>query len=159
MQRKKKNINSWNSRVCWYHTTLSGQQVCLYTIMLWLQAFHCWSYIKYESKSFHKRRVGKTVVYFRGFFFSPPTGNQELLGWPKISFGIWKKAQMNFLANQILLVLSNAVICVDLNCKQLWNFVETDLEENAWQWHPTPVLLPGKSHGWRSLVGCSPWGC
>ena len=26
------------------------------------------------------------------------------------------------------------------------------------QWHPTPVLLPGKSHGWRSLVGYSPWG-
>ena len=26
------------------------------------------------------------------------------------------------------------------------------------QWHPTPVLLPGQSHGWRSLVGCSPWG-
>ena len=27
------------------------------------------------------------------------------------------------------------------------------------QWHPTPVLLPWKSHGRRSLVGCSPWGC
>ena len=27
------------------------------------------------------------------------------------------------------------------------------------QWHPIPVLLPGKSHGWRSLVGCSPWSC
>ena len=26
------------------------------------------------------------------------------------------------------------------------------------QWHPTPVLLPGKSHGRRSLVDCSPWG-
>ena len=26
------------------------------------------------------------------------------------------------------------------------------------QWHPTPVLLPGKSHGRRCLVGCSPWG-
>ena len=26
------------------------------------------------------------------------------------------------------------------------------------QWHPTPVLLPGKSHGPRSLAGCSPWG-
>ena len=26
------------------------------------------------------------------------------------------------------------------------------------QWHPTRVLLPGKSHGRRSLVGCSPWG-
>ena len=27
------------------------------------------------------------------------------------------------------------------------------------QWHLTPVLLPGKSHGQRSLVGYSPWGC
>ena len=26
------------------------------------------------------------------------------------------------------------------------------------QWHPTPGLLPRKSHGWRSLVGYSPWG-
>ena len=26
------------------------------------------------------------------------------------------------------------------------------------QWHPTPVLLPGKSHERRSLLGCSPWG-
>ena len=26
------------------------------------------------------------------------------------------------------------------------------------QWHPTPVLLLGKSHGRRNLVGCSPWG-
>jgi len=26
------------------------------------------------------------------------------------------------------------------------------------QWHPTPVLLPGKTHGWRSLVGRSPRG-
>ena len=26
------------------------------------------------------------------------------------------------------------------------------------RWYPTPVLLPGKSHGPRSLVGCSPWG-
>ena len=27
------------------------------------------------------------------------------------------------------------------------------------QWHPTPILWPGNSHGWRSLVGFSPWGC
>ena len=26
------------------------------------------------------------------------------------------------------------------------------------QWHPTPVLLPGKSRGQRSLVDCGPWG-
>ena len=27
------------------------------------------------------------------------------------------------------------------------------------KWQPTPVFLPGESHGWRSLVGYSPWGC
>ena len=26
------------------------------------------------------------------------------------------------------------------------------------KWQPTPVPLPRKFHGWRSLVGCSPWG-
>ena len=30
---------------------------------------------------------------------------------------------------------------------------------NTRQWRPTPVLLSGKFHGWRSLEGCSPWGC
>ena len=40
------------------------------------------------------------------------------------------------------------------------NFYWTIVASSVWrrQWHPTPVLLPGKSHGWRSLVGCSPWG-
>ena len=27
------------------------------------------------------------------------------------------------------------------------------------EWQPTPVLLPEKFHGWRSLVGYNPWGC
>ena len=40
-----------------------------------------------------------------------------------------------------------------------WEY-ENELEyycQNIWRrhWHPTPVLLPGKSHGQRSLVGCS----
>ena len=39
--------------------------------------------------------------------------------------------------------------------------VNQTLDSGEWrrQWHPTPVLLPGKSHGQRSLVGCGPWGC
>ena len=32
------------------------------------------------------------------------------------------------------------------------------LERRRRRWHPTPVLLPGKPHGRRNLVGCSPWG-
>ena len=35
--------------------------------------------------------------------------------------------------------------------------LHTVLHQRRW-WHPTPVLLPGKSHGQRSPVGCSPWG-
>ena len=27
------------------------------------------------------------------------------------------------------------------------------------EWQPTPIFLPGKSHGQRSLAGYSPWGC
>ena len=37
-------------------------------------------------------------------------------------------------------------------------FNKSRREKQRRQWHPTPVLLPGKSHGRRSLVGCSPWG-
>ena len=43
----------------------------------------------------------------------------------------------------------------------IWTFVGKvmSLLFNMLSRHRTPVLLPGKSHGWRSLVGCSPWGC
>ena len=37
-------------------------------------------------------------------------------------------------------------------------FIECLVCPRRRQWHLTPVLLPGKSHGRRSLVGCSPWG-
>ena len=47
----------------------------------------------------------------------------------------------------------------------LFNVANAGTTIGAWyspqqrrQWHPTPVLLPGKSHGRRSLVGCSPCG-
>ena len=44
----------------------------------------------------------------------------------------------------------------------LWSLGQEDpwVRKIPWRrtWQPTPVLLPGESHGWRSLVGCSPWG-
>ena len=39
---------------------------------------------------------------------------------------------------------------------RIWTSIELTMQRRKEQ--PTPVLLPGKSHGWRSLVGCSPWG-
>ena len=42
--------------------------------------------------------------------------------------------------------------------KRISSTEEYQLKSFHLQWHPTPVLLPGKSHGRRSLVGFSPWG-
>ena len=49
------------------------------------------------------------------------------------------------------------------SCDVQWRLFDTLIEGSCEssgrrQWHPTPVLLPGKSHGRRSLVGCTPWG-
>ena len=62
-------------------------------------------------------------------------------------------------------------LCISrgLACCNSWGRKETDTTEQLnrtelrgmcrrRQWNPTPVLLPGKSHGWRSPVCCSPWG-
>ena len=41
--------------------------------------------------------------------------------------------------------------------QQVW--VPRKLHTGRRKWQPTPVFLPGESHGWRRLVGYSPWGC
>ena len=46
-----------------------------------------------------------------------------------------------------------------VSCRLLCVFVPW-VRKIPWRrkWQPTPVLLPGKFHGWRSLTGYSPWG-
>ena len=39
-----------------------------------------------------------------------------------------------------------------------YKIAATDACSRRRKWQPTPVFLPGESHGQRSLVGCSPWG-
>ena len=66
-----------------------------------------------------------------------------LLGWAKNSFGISHKMlqkNMNKYFGQ-----PNAFYHTACLIRRTW-------------WHLTPALLPGKPHGQRSLVGCSPWG-
>ena len=63
-------------------------------------------------------------------------------------------------------IFGGSKITVDGDCsheiKTLtpWKKSYDQPRQDIWRrkWHPTPVLLPGKSHGRRSLVGCSPWG-
>ena len=68
-------------------------------------------------------------------------------------FMIWSVVFLTF----ILIVY---VFIVNFHQMRLGAFMAINefSSEMHWQWHPTPVLLPGKSHGRRSLVGCRPWG-
>ena len=52
-------------------------------------------------------------------------------------------------------------LCITSTYGIIWQgeiFKNTKVNEQRRRQHPTPVLLPGKSHGQRRLVGCSPWG-
>ena len=54
-----------------------------------------------------------------------------------------------------LFIISNSLLMASLGFSMYNIMLSTNQRR---QWHPTPVLLPRKSHGWKSLVGCSPWG-
>ena len=67
------------------------------------------------------------------------------------------KGQMFSLAMDLVgLVRSLPVLLSSISC--MWILLGVIQMGRRRQWHPTPVLLPGKSYGRRSLVGCSPWG-
>ena len=64
---------------------------------------------------------------------------------------------LNFHAFHFLFVSHSLTRISNIMLKRVFNLLP-DLIVYNWrrQWHPTPVLLPGKSHGWRSLIGYSP---
>ena len=81
-------------------------------------------------------------------------GNFLFYGW--ISTGFHLSAQCSHCGTISLLYRFLTVFFSHSFSAQILSF------HRKWCWrrrqHPTPVLLLGKSHGWRSLVGCSPWG-
>ena len=108
---------------------------------------------------------------FSCFYYDPMDVSSLISGssaFSKSSLNIWK-----FLVHiQLKPGLENfehylASMWNEFNCVVVWTFFGIallwDWSENwsfpvLWQWHLTPVLLPGKSHGQRILVGCSLWG-
>ena len=89
---------------------------------------------------FTNAKVRKLKIIFPGYLYAWITSIPELCGFVLLS-SVWWKCM--FLPRWSHLAL--------------WS--EVDRAGRRRQWHPTPVLLLGKSHGQRSLVGCSPWGC
>ena len=66
------------------------------------------------------------------------------------------KIENLFNLHVILIYFFLIVIVINAGHQNIFAFSQAQSQRR--QWHPTPALLPGKSHGRRSLVGCSPWG-
>ena len=61
------------------------------------------------------------------------------------------------LPTKVRLVKAMVFPVVMYGCES-WTVKKAEHQRRRRQWHATPVLLPGKSLGQRSLVGCSPRG-
>ena len=84
-------------------------------------------------------------------FFLPTIGGQDS-EQRHFSLIVRQRGRILWSRPLCMIIITKMAKEIDLAWKsQNWLFLFT-------QWHPTPVLLPGKSHGQRSLVGCSPWG-
>ena len=125
---------------------------------------HTWRKYWISIKVSENKDVGcfSTQVYKP---FNPPCGlrfKTSALEWlDGISEGIWTIGELKELRVTKAVANRQKGCCIQLKGalkKPLaWIELGSCLKRRR-QWHPTPALLPGKSHGWRSLVGCSPWG-
>ena len=106
-------------------------------------------HLNHQGSPFNIREYIKSHIYIKecGFIFSNGLNWCWKSNWPKpglifeVNFRLF-----NTVTNDVCLVSGKTAFT------NLW------LSDRRRQWHPTPVLLPGESHGRRGLVGCSPWG-
>ena len=95
-------------------------------------------------KSLLQHHSSKTSILWCSAFFIVQLSHSYMTTGKTISLTRWT------FVGKVMSLLFNMLSRLTMNMSRgLWQ---------RRQWHPTPVLLPGKSHGWRSLVGCSPWG-
>ena len=105
------------------------EKACLAQARGWKEKGWSWSWLG-EEKWSGSWRLGKVGL-----------GKNKVEPWADISESCLNKGSDHRLPKTPLkLKIGSAAYC-----RRRW-------------WHTTPVLLPGKSHGWRSLVGWSPWG-
>ena len=90
--------------------------------------------------------------------FSPPQG--KFLTWPSFSLTLLhSKPSLHFYCKIFWKRILVSIISLTFFSPS-FNWFSSPLASLVWRrrWHLTPALLPGKSHGRRSLVGGSPWG-
>ena len=67
------------------------------------------------------------------------------------------KLKSLFQFSNLVLTTASLVAQMVKNLPTMWEARVRSLDHKDWQ--PTPIFLPGKSHGQRSLEGYSSWGC
>ena len=80
----------------------------------------------------------------------------RLFATPRI---VARQASLSITNSQssLFITLGNINMSHTCTCRYIYLYTSISIYRRG-QWHPTPVFLPGKLHGQRSLVGCSPWG-
>ena len=105
-----------------------------------------------------------TVVPPRNCWFSQGQGCKQLGKKSLINCGLEGRSETSVILPLISLVVSELPSFTPIDAV---GFPGCSVVKNPWvrkipgrrKWQPTPVFLPGKSHGQGCLVGYSPWGC
>ena len=138
--------------------------ICIHIIYTWyyFQDFFLVWVIHRDKVGFKRNRTWDSTVWWKRALPTKAQFNWTLvlvcheLGC--VIVGCWTWSSLKFLLTPWIwdLMLIKALISVGTSEGILPCSLAVPWRR---QWHPTPVLLPGKSHGRRSLVGCSPCGC
>ena len=127
------------------------------------QQMFSWQDCFFLSKWSHL--VGSDSLRPHGYNLSSSSDHRifqaRILNWVDISFSMGSSQPRD---QTWISCIAGRYFTLDLPGKPLKYITTSNLRISSalcWRrlWQPTPVLLPGKSHGQRSLVGCSPWGC
>ena len=122
----------------------------------WNEVMHIlvsfFSFFLFLSSFLFPSLLSSFILIYTEFLFPPLLAN-------RISLSVLL-FHMHLSALQLSKTLQSLFLLL-FHCKFMLvnkNLMQSSCDIRRRQWQPTPALLPGKSHGWRSLVGCSPWG-
>ena len=157
----------WNQSVLWLVLTVSSwpaygflrRQVRWYAIPISLRFFHSF-FVIHTVKGFSIVNEAEVGVFWNSLAFSMI---QWMMEGSKIR--LWWRGRFILKANKKKSTKHDEKEDNVPEASEKYflrkeiSFVLNDASVFYWrrQWQPTPVLLPGKPYGRRSLVGCSPW--
>ena len=130
----------WKSSWCWERLRAEGEKG--------VRGWDGWSITDSKTMNLGKlQEIVRDKEAWRGAIHGVTKSRTQLGGWTTTTL------------NSMIIESST----LSIRCKytqRTHTHIIQYLTQHSWrrQWHPTPVLSPGESHGRRSLVGCSPWG-